>query len=49
MKDKEKDKIIAIFRSEQKEIDIYYMRHSIVNSDYRGLGIYSDYLDKIIE
>ncbi len=39
---------IALFRGEQKEIDIYYMRHAIVKKEYRGLGIYNDYLDKII-
>lgn len=40
---------IALFRGEQKDIDIYYMRHAIVRKDYRGQGIYNDYLDKIIE
>lgn len=46
---RDKNKIIAIFRSEQKDIDIYYMRNSVVHSDYRCKGIYSEYLDKIIE
>jgi ribosomal protein S18 acetylase RimI-like enzyme len=45
---KDNDKIIALFRSEQKDIDIYFMRYSVVHSDYRGIGLYSDYLDKII-
>jgi ribosomal protein S18 acetylase RimI-like enzyme len=40
---------IALFRGEQKEVDIYYMRHAIVKKDYRGLGIYNDYLDKVIK
>lgn len=39
---------IALFRGEQKEVDVYYMRHAIVKKEYRGLGIYNDYLDKII-
>ncbi|WGL61472.1 hypothetical protein QEJ31_07700 [Pigmentibacter sp. JX0631] len=39
---------IALFRGEQKSIDIYYMRHAIVKREYRKYGIYNDYLDKII-
>ena len=46
---KDKDLNIALFRGEQKDIDIYYMRHAIVRKEYRGKGIYNDYLDKIIE
>lgn len=46
---KDKNLNVALFRGEQKDVDIYYMRHAIVRKDYRGLGIYNDYLDKIIE
>ena len=46
---KDGDLNIALFRGEQKDIDIYYMRHAIVRKEYRGKGIYNDYLDKIIE
>ena len=46
---KDNDKIIALFRSEQKDIDIYLMRYSVVHREYRDKGIYSDYLNKTIE
>lgn len=46
---KDGDLNIALFRGEQKDIDIYYMRHAIVRKEYLGKGIYNDYLDKIIE
>ncbi|WP_186650163.1 GNAT family N-acetyltransferase [Fluviispira vulneris] len=46
---RDKNKIIALFRGEQKDIDVYYMRNSVVHSDYRNKGLYSDYLKKIIE
>ena len=40
---------IALFRRTKKEVDVYYMRHAIEpKKEYRGLGIYNDYLDKII-
>jgi len=46
---KDNDKVIALFRSEQKDNSTYYMRHAIVHMDYRRKGIYTDYLKKIIE
>ncbi len=45
---KDGDLNIALFRGEQKDIDIYYMRHAIVKKEYRGKGIYNDYLNKVI-
>jgi ribosomal protein S18 acetylase RimI-like enzyme len=46
---KDNNKIIALFRSEQKEENLYYMRHAIVDKNYRRQGIYNDYLTKIIQ
>ena len=45
---KDKNLNIAMFRGEILEQNIYYMRHAIVKKEYRGQGIYSAYLDKII-
>ncbi len=46
---KDGEKIIAIFRSEQCDTDVYYLRHGVVHPDYRNEGIMSDCLKKGIE
>ncbi|APJ03689.1 GNAT family N-acetyltransferase [Silvanigrella aquatica] len=46
---RDKNKIIAMFRSEEKEPKVYYMRHAVVEKNYRRQGIYEDYVDKIIK
>ncbi|KAB8035857.1 GNAT family N-acetyltransferase [Silvanigrella paludirubra] len=46
---KDGDKAIALFRGEQKDIDVYYLRHGVVKNEYRKQGILSECLNKAIE
>jgi len=42
-------KVVAMFNGWQKEVDVYYMQHSIVHPDHRRLGIYSSFMRKVLE
>lgn len=46
---KDGDKAIALFRGEQKDVDVYYLRHGVVKKEYRKQGILSECLNKAIE
>ncbi len=46
---KDGEKIIGLFRGEQKDIDVYYLRHGVIKKEYRKQGILSECLKKAIE
>ncbi|WP_397599304.1 GNAT family N-acetyltransferase [Silvanigrella sp.] len=46
---KDGDKAIALFRGEQRDIDVYYLRHGVVKKEYQRQGILSECLNKAIE
>ncbi len=46
---KDGEKIIGLFRGEQKDVDVYYLRHGVVKKEYRKQGILSECLNKAIE
>jgi hypothetical protein len=37
---KDGDKAIALFRGEQKDVDVYYLRHGVVKKEYRKQGMF---------
>ena len=46
---KDGDKAIALFRGEQRDVDVYYLRHGVVKKEYQRQGILSECLNKAIE
>ena len=46
---KDGEKIIGLFRGEQRDVDVYYLRHGVVKKEYRKKGILSECLNKAID
>lgn len=46
---REGQNIVAMFNGYQKEVDVYYMQHSIVHPNYRRMGVYSIFTQKVLD